>query len=109
MSRVARVVIAALLALADGPPPPTNLAFKAGEVNPGGRDLTWTPSPNAAGYIIAVRRADSLAYAGWFQVGAPNVFAWNPEAYAELNFLAIAAIDANGRQGPFSLEMPITQ
>ncbi len=109
MSRVARVVIAALLALADGPPPPTNVAFKPGAGNPGALNLTWTPSPNAAGYIIALRDADALAYDRWFQVGAPNVFTWNTEASVGLDFLAVAAIDANGRQGAFSPEIPIAR
>lgn len=105
MARVARVTLAALLVLADGPAPPTHVAFSAGSA----QTLTWTPSPNAAGYIIALRDAGSLTYDRWFQVGAPNAFAWSSEAYAGLDYLAIAAVDANGRQGPFSPEIPIPQ
>ena len=105
MSRVARVVIATLLVLADGPPPPTNLAFKTG--NPGGQELTWAPSPNAAGYIVAVRNADRLTFSRWFQVGALNVFAWNGESFSGLDALAVAAIDVNGRQGSFSPEVAV--
>lgn len=107
MSRVARVVIATLLVLSDGPPPPTNITFRSSSGEIGSQELAWTPSTNTAGYIFALRDSNGLTYNRWFQVGAPNVFAWNSETFSGLDALAIAAIDANGRQGPFSLEVPI--
>ena len=109
MARVARVTLATLLVLADGPAPPTNIVFdSAGGIGASAADamrLSWTAPPNAAGYVIAMRSANSLTYDRWFMVGAPNAFDWSSSAFAGLNHVAIAAVDANGRQGPFSPEI----
>ncbi len=68
-----------------------------------------TPAPNAAGYIIALRRAESLAYERWVEVGAANNFAPNPneDVFAGMHYVAIAAINSDGQQGTFGAETPL--
>lgn len=104
MARVTRVVLATLQVLADGPPPPTGIDMADGT-------LTWTPVANAAGYIIALRRADSLAYDRWIEVETANSFTppANEDIFGGMSYLAIAAIDAGGQQGPFSIEIPLVR
>ncbi|MBN1284589.1 MAG: M20/M25/M40 family metallo-hydrolase [Anaerolineae bacterium] len=104
MARVTRVVLVTLLALADGPAPPASVVF-----DPENNSLSWVAAPDAAGHIIAVRRVDSLVYDRRVEIEAADRFAppANDDIFGGMHYAAVAAVDADGRQGPFSAEVPI--
>jgi len=96
-----RAMLAALVALADGPDAPQQVTWHA---NTG--TLTWRPVKQAAGYVIAARHGESASFDWAVTVGASPEFIWSGlTAYA---FAAVAAFDAQGRIGALSPEIPLT-
>jgi hypothetical protein len=106
LARSTKVVLAAVTALADGPPPPNQLVLRSN--NQGTRTLVWEPSPGAASYRVALRRPGGLTF-------LPNEsFAWmgnsvDWEGFVPTLFAGVVvfAVDENGLMGPPSQEIII--
>ncbi|MBC7810960.1 MAG: M20/M25/M40 family metallo-hydrolase [Burkholderiales bacterium] len=98
-----RTVLAVTTALADGPRPPRNIGLNQNLDNT--RTLTWERVPDAASYIIALRRPNSLIYQQ-IEVGETSV-TWDRFVSTEFVALALAAKDRSGLMGPLSEEVII--
>lgn len=102
--RATQTALASVTALADGPPPPRNISLRD---NAGGtRTLVWEPSPGAAGYIVALRRPNSLYYDQQFPWNGTSVD-WDGFVSSQFAALAVFAVDAGGLMGPPSPEYTI--
>jgi hypothetical protein len=107
LMRTTRAALVATAILADGPMPPTELILQASVSDPRLLTLSWTPVPNAARYLIALRHESSLPYDQIFTIDAapgPEL-TWN--LFDQYATVAIAAINGSGRMGPLSPEAPI--
>jgi len=104
LTRVTRAVLGVIVALADGPRPPRNIALR--EAGDGARTLVWEPVPGAGGYIVALRRPGAGRYEH-FEIEGDTSVTW--DGFVPQNFvsLAIAARDSNGLMGPLSEVFPI--
>ncbi len=102
MARITQATLAVLRVLAEGPAPPSEVAVEGSPPV-----LTWTPPPQAAGYILALRRAESLGYDRWLRIDAANRLELRGEDFVGMAYLTMAALDAEGRQGPFGAETPL--
>lgn len=100
-----KTVLACMTALADGPPPPQNIGLRAAANNQ--RTLVWERVPGATGYIVALRRPDSLVFNDYFPTGDISV-TWDQFIASRYASLAIASVDDNGIMGPLSMEFAIT-
>lgn len=103
LERAARTVMTVTLALADGmaaPGQPDLAQDQAATYS-----LTWQPVANAQSYVIAVQRAGSLTYDALYEVSASTTVAsWTSDELGQTVAVAIAARDAAGNIGAFSLE-----
>lgn len=99
LRRTTQVALSVTLVLADGPSPPTNINIDSAQ-SPW--RISWTPSPNATRYVVALRRADSLTYQQEL-ISPTNSFSHS--IIEGFDVVAIAAIDANNQIGPFSPEV----
>ncbi|GIL14706.1 MAG: hypothetical protein BroJett038_34260 [Chloroflexota bacterium] len=104
LARATQTALAAITALADGPPPPRNLSLR--DNSSGTRTLVWEPSPGAAGYIVALRRPNSLYYDQQFPWNGTSVD-WDGFVSSQFAALAVFAIDSTGLMGPPSPEYAI--
>jgi hypothetical protein len=105
MTRVVQTVLTATVALADGPRPPTNMALRDAET--GMRTLVWETVPDAAGYVIAVRRPGAMSYS-YFEIPDPRTsITWDGFVPEQFEAVAVAAVNAVGLMGPLSSEYPI--
>ncbi len=100
-----QAILACLTALADGPPPPENIALRPAEN--GQRTLAWERAPGATGYIVALRRPDGLIFSDYFPMTDISV-TWDGFVASRYTSLAIASVDDNGLIGPLSFEFQIT-
>jgi hypothetical protein len=99
-----RTVLGVVLALAGGPRPPRNIAFR--DMGNGMSSLVWEPVNGATQYIVALRRgADSLIYDQQFTVIDPTSGEW--DRWRQYEAVAVAAVDSNGLVGPLSSEFKI--
>jgi hypothetical protein len=105
LTRVTRSILTIVTALADGLAPPQNIALR--DNGNGIRTLVWEPIPGASGYIIALRRPNSLNYEQFEWNGTETSVTWDGFVPERFVGLAIAAKDANGLMGPLSPEFPI--
>ena len=103
LTNATRTILAVTTALADGPRPPRNVGLN--ENFDGTRTLTWERVPDAASYIIALRRPNSLIYQQ-IEVGETSV-TWDRFVSTEFEALALAAKDRSGLMGPISDEIII--
>ncbi len=100
------LAMAANLAGAGPPPPPPTIAPMA---DPGAYILTWPTDPTVEGYAISFRRPEDNAYpplrlVNREQAGNVALTGLEPNtAYA----VSIASVDASGRIGLFSPEIPL--
>ena len=92
-------ILAILTALADGPRPPENIALRRSDA---ALELVWQPVADAAGYIIALRRAGGLYYQRQI-AHAESSLSW--DGFADYSAIAIAATDSRGIIGPLSQEI----
>jgi hypothetical protein len=104
-TRVTQTVLTVVTSLADGLPPPRNIALREGG---GARTLVWEPIPGASGYVVALRRPNALRYEQ-FEINEPDTTSITWDGFVPDRFvgLAIAAKDANGMMGPLSVEFEI--
>ena len=100
LRQATQAVLAVLTALADGPPPPRNITLR--DQGGGLRTLVWEPVPEAASYVIALRRPGALAYEQQFEVTHTNV-SW--DQFTRYGGIAIAAKNAQGLAGRLSSEI----
>lgn len=98
-----RTVLGIVTALADGLRPPRNISLR--DLGNGTQTLVWESVPGASRYIVAVRRPDSLIFAQHFITLEATSGAWGN--WSQYEAVAIAAEDANGLVGPFSVEYKI--
>ena len=92
-------ILAILTALADGLPPPRNITLR--DQGNGLRTLVWEPVPEAASYVIALRRPGALIYEQQFEVTHTSV-PW--DKFTRYGGIAIAAKNVQGLVGPLSPE-----
>ncbi|MBZ0287851.1 MAG: M20/M25/M40 family metallo-hydrolase [Anaerolineae bacterium] len=105
LTRAAQTVLTTVVALADGPPAPTNMSLR--DAGNGARTLVWEAVPGASGYVIAVRPPDSLTYF-YFETTDPSTnITWDGFVPERFEAVAIAAKDPNGLMGPLSPEYAI--
>jgi hypothetical protein len=107
LMRATRVALAGIIILADGPTPPPLLALRPSTESPGALRLSWLPVPGASGYLITLRNTSSLFYDQILTItpGDRSEVEW--DGFGRYASIAISAMDANGRMGPFSLEYGI--
>lgn len=94
-------ILAILTSLADGLRPPRSILLRDMDGSFG--QLRWEPVPGAVGYVIALRRPNSLVYNQ--QIPTSETFVeWDgfiPQRFAGI---AIGAVDEKGMLGPLSGE-----
>ncbi len=95
-----RTVLGTLVGLAGGPRPPENLTLR--DNGNGTGSLVWETVPEATGYIVALRRTNSLGVSTQFAVIEPRTADWN--RWWEFEAVYVATVDANGTVGPLSRE-----
>lgn len=100
LRQATQAVLVIATALADGPPPPHNITLRAQDS--GRRTLVWEPAPEAASYVIALRRPGALIYEQQFEVTHTNV-SW--DQFTRYGGIAIAAKNAQGLVGRLSSEI----
>lgn len=99
LRQATQAILAILTALADGPPPPRNITLRGQDSDL--RTLVWEPAPEAASYVIALRRPGALIYEQQFEVTQTSV-SW--DQFTSYGGIAIAAKNAQGLVGPLSPE-----
>lgn len=92
-------LLAVMTALADGPRPPRNITLR--DRGNGVQALVWEPVPEAASYVVALRRPGSLIYEQQFEVTDTSV-EW--DKFSRYGGISLAAKSANGLVGPLSRE-----
>lgn len=98
-----KTILGVVTALADGLRPPRNVSLR--DNGDGAQTLVWEPVDGAARYIVALRRPNSLIYDQHFITLGATSGAWT--GWTGYEAVAIAAEDANGLVGPFSVEYKI--
>lgn len=105
LTRAVQTIMISVVALADGPRPPSNMSLR--DAGNGMRTLVWEGVPDASGYVIAVRAPNAMNYS-YFEIPDPRTnISWDgfvPERYTGV---AVAAVNATGLMGPLSPEYPI--
>lgn len=105
LTRATQTVLTAVVALADGPRPPSNMALRD-EAN-GLRTLVWEGIPDASGYVVAVRPPGAMNYS-YFEIPDPRTnISWDGFIPTRYEGVAVAAVNATGLMGPLSSEYPI--
>lgn len=106
LTRVTQSVLTIVTSLADGLRPPNNIALR--DSGNGARTLVWEPIPGASGYIVALRRPNSLRYEQ-FEINEQETTSITWDGFVPGRFigLAIAAKDSGGLMGPLSPEFVI--
>lgn len=107
LQNTTRTLLALVTVMADGLKPPSvnNMTLRD---NPNGtRTLVWEPIPGAAGYVVALLRPGAVAYDSQVIETTLNSVEWDGFVPSRYEAVAIAARDANGLLGPFSLEYRI--
>ncbi len=107
LMRTTRAALVSVLLLADGPTPPVGLAFHSLPGDPRTQRLTWTAAPDAARYLVTLRQTSSLSYDQILTVDASSSPELTWTGFAQYATVAVGTIDASGRMGPLSAELPI--
>lgn len=102
--RATQTILTVLNGLADGPRAPTSISLR--DAGNGLRTLVWERTPDAASYVIALRPPGGLDYSEAFST-IENTVTWEGFIASRFIGVAIAAVDANGVIGPFSVEYRI--
>ncbi len=104
--RATQTILASASSLAYGLSAPRNVSLR--DVGGGLRELVWEHVPGASGYIVALRPPGGLTYDPFFEINTNSV-TWEGFRADRFIGLAIAAKDASGLIGPFSVEYGIAQ
>jgi hypothetical protein len=105
LTRATQTILACVTVLADGPRPPQNIVLRANEN--GTRTLVWDITPDAAGYLVALRAPNSLAFNQTFPVNSNSSGEWDKFTPQYYEGVAVFAVDASGLMGPVSFEYSI--
>ena len=98
-----KTILGIVTALADGPHPPRNVSLR--DNGNGMQTLVWEPVEGAVRYMVTARYPNSLVYDAQFVTIGATSGEW--DGWSQYEAVAIAAIDANGLIGPFSVEYKI--
>ncbi len=101
LTRSTQTILAALVALADGPRAPANVVVR--DNGNGTRTLVWEPVADARSYIVALRYPGSLVYNQYFETTDTTIVS-QIFTSSRLASVAIAARGADGLIGPLSIE-----
>jgi hypothetical protein len=101
MTRSTQTVLAALIAMGDGPRAPRNVVIR--DNGNGTRTLVWEPVADAKSYVIALRYPGSTVYNQYFETTENSITSeiFTPD---RLEGIAISAKDGDGLLGPLSGE-----
>jgi hypothetical protein len=105
LMRVTRLALASVKILAEGLPPPRDIAVTMTGNDAQTLTLGWSSVPEATGYLIVLRKASSLSYDRVLTVGDVQHLNW-PDL-TNYHTVALAAVDANGQMGVLSAEYMI--
>jgi leucyl aminopeptidase len=100
-----RTILGVLEGLSDGILPPKNISFR--NLGDGTASTAWEPSVGATGYVVALRKSDSLIFDRHFIIEANRTAPW--DGWWEFDSFAIAAIDSRGVVGRFSMEISLSR
>jgi hypothetical protein len=103
-TRATQTIATLLNALADGPRAPRSISLR--DAGNGQRTLVWERSPDAVGYVVALRAPGSLRYTATFDT-VENSVTWDGFVASRFVGVAIAARDSRGVTGPLSVEYGI--
>ncbi|TVR19623.1 MAG: M20/M25/M40 family metallo-hydrolase [Anaerolineaceae bacterium] len=104
LAAATRTILGVLHALTAGPSPPRNITFRADGAT---ASALWEPVAGASGYVVAMRRHNSLIYERYFVVDANRTAAW--DGWRDFDLFAVATIDSAGLVGRFSAEIAISR
>ncbi len=108
LMRTTRAALAAITILADGPAAPADLSLRMPLTNSQAETLRWTPCPGAVRYLVTLRQTSSLYYDQVFTVAASPAPELTWGGLTQYATVAVAAVDAAGRMGPLTPEMPLS-
>ncbi|MGJ3237714.1 MAG: M20/M25/M40 family metallo-hydrolase [Anaerolineae bacterium] len=103
--RSVQSILLMTVAIADGPPPPNNIALRSG--TDGRPTLLWEGVPEANGYVIALRLAGSSRYDHQIDWADVTSMTYDPLTSGQYDGLAIGTRGANGLIGRLSEEYPL--
>lgn len=103
LSASTRTILGVLEGLADGILPPKNISFR--NLGDGTASAAWEPPAGATGYVVALRKSDSLIFDRHFIIETNRTAPW--DGWWEFDSFAIATIDARGVVGRFSSEIQL--
>jgi hypothetical protein len=105
LTRATQTILACVTVLADGPRPPQNIVLRPNDN--GTRTLVWDITPDAAGYLVALRAPNSLAFNQTFPVNSNSSGEWDKFTPQFYEGVAVFALDSSGLMGPVSFEYRI--
>jgi len=91
------VLLAGVYGLAFGPPAPADVHLSA----PG--TVAWAPVPDAAAYLVALRRPEALEWETLVRVTGSASLTW--DRLGDYAGISVASVDATGLSGAFSPEI----
>lgn len=109
LAKATRTILGVVQILAAGPPSPRAENINLRDMGNGSSMLVWEPVPGADHYIVGLRRENSLIYHNHFVVRDNFTGEWENRNWQQFDYLAVAAVDANGLIGWFSDEVPISK
>jgi Peptidase family M28 len=104
LRRTTRAVLAHVLCIAEGLPPPVGIGLRRDGT---AESVGWSPVIGAAGYIVALRAAESVTFDRFIPIGADQPRSMPLTMLGAYDVVAVAALDENGRVGPFSTELSL--
>ncbi len=107
LMRTTRAALVSVLLLAGGPRPPTDVAMRVLPGDTQTQILTWSPVPEAARYLVALRQTSSVFYDQLFTVEASAAPEMRWSQFGRYSTVSIATVDGSSRIGPMSTELSI--
>lgn len=104
LEQAVQSILIVVTALADGPPPPGNLALR--DTGNGTQTLVWEGVPGATGYVIALRWPGSLRYDQQIETTETRI-TW--DGFSSYAGIAVAARGRDGMVGWLSAEYRVQQ
>lgn len=105
LTAATRTILGVLVGLSDGIAPPKNISFR--NLGDGTASAAWEPPAGAVGYVVALRKSDSLIFDRHFIIETNRTAAW--DGWWDFDLFAIATIDSRGVVGRFSVEVSLNR